>query len=254
MKDWCGDSGFDTRPNLDRLAAAGRLIPVRNQTLRQLLGEPRGTYAAEGQPLENPAIRALIDTQALGRLTVTGLRPALRVLAAILADLARFRPAIHARLGVGQMLCARLARGSASVVSSHAWGVAVDLTLLGGVGRELSDVASHFRRHGFVWGGTFPVPEPLHFEASDQLVRLWGADGALGPARTVPVCGLTMGDRGGSVVDLQRRLNAFLPIRVVEDGLFGPATRAAVIEAQRRIGRPMTGVATPATIAALARP
>jgi hypothetical protein len=58
-------------------------------------------------------------------------------------------------------------QGSAAL-SSHAWGIAVDLNVAGNhygaeptMPREVIDVMA---AHGFVWGGEWPVPDGMHFE------------------------------------------------------------------------------------------
>lgn len=66
------------------------------------------------------------------------------------------------------------------------------------------------------------------------------------PARERPL--LRTGSRGSAVRELQRLL------RVAADGLFGPATRAAVVARQRDAGLAADGIVGPLTWAALARP
>ncbi len=53
-------------------------------------------------------------------------------------------------------------------LSSHAWGIAVDLNVQGNhYGAEPSiapEVVEVMARHGFTWGGRWPVPDGMHFE------------------------------------------------------------------------------------------
>jgi len=60
----------------------------------------------------------------------------------------------------------RVQRGSTP--SSHAWGIAIDINVQGNhLGAEPTmppEVIEVFARHGFVWGGTWPVPDGMHFE------------------------------------------------------------------------------------------
>ncbi len=53
-------------------------------------------------------------------------------------------------------------------LSRHTWGAAVDLNPsdnpYGGPSNMDQRVITAFSRHGFVWGGTFIVPDPMHFE------------------------------------------------------------------------------------------
>lgn len=59
---------------------------------------------------------------------------------------------------------------------------------------------------------------------------------------------LRLGDTGPAVQALQRELRAKRHADVVVDGVFGPATRAAVRTFQAHAGRPVTGEATRATL------
>lgn len=61
---------------------------------------------------------------------------------------------------------------------------------------------------------------------------------------------LRAGDRGADVAELQRALSA-RGILVLDDGIFGPATRAAVMWFQTARGLPADGVVGPATVAKL---
>jgi hypothetical protein len=66
---------------------------------------------------------------------------------------------------------------SGATLSSHAWGIAVDLNVSGNhlgadptMPREVIDVMA---AHGFVWGGDWLVPDGMHFElAPDRDTRL----------------------------------------------------------------------------------
>src|SRR5262245_23204818 len=67
---------------------------------------------------------------------------------------------------------------------------------------------------------------------------------------------LCVGSRGPEVVRLQQELNKQLFPRpnLVEDGIFGPLTQAAVRAFQRQAGIPVDGIAGPQTKAALGMP
>ncbi len=55
-----------------------------------------------------------------------------------------------------------------AALSSHAWGIAVDLNVQGNhYGAEPTiapEVVEVLARHGFAWGGDWPVPDGMHFE------------------------------------------------------------------------------------------
>jgi hypothetical protein len=53
-------------------------------------------------------------------------------------------------------------------LSSHTWGVALDVNArwcpYGSEASQPAKLLSAFRAHGFVWGGEFSTPDPMHFE------------------------------------------------------------------------------------------
>ncbi len=251
---------FVSMAGLDRRRINGVLEGARNMTMLGLIGCPRGSFDAECRPPANPAIAAMMETADFGPFSATGLRPAVRVLRAIMADIRAEKPAIHDLLGTAGMLCCRLVRGSLTAISNHAWGTAVDLTIGGfldprgdaGVQRGLFEIRPIFNRHGFFWGAAFRSEDAMHFEASDQLIRRWARDGEFGPRPRGLLTGLSVGDRGIVVEKLQLALNQALALMAVEpDGIYGKDTRAMVIEFQRRSGLPVDGIASAKVLALL---
>ena len=75
----------------------------------------------------------------------------------------------------GGMFCSRMIRGSRDRISRHSWGIAFDINMkenpLGQVGAPIGTkgsvlaLVSIFEKHGFIWGGNFPRPDWMHFEA-----------------------------------------------------------------------------------------
>jgi hypothetical protein len=231
---------------------------AKQTTMLSLLGNPRGAYTDECQPITSPTLAALIVIESVGPFRVQGIRPAVASLRAVLLEVAATSPDVHAALGTEGMLCARLVRGSAHSISNHAWGTAVDLTLAGvldprGDGlvfRGLAGIAPVFNRHGWFWGAGFRTEDGMHFEVSDGLIRQWHAEGRFGVGTPVPPVLLTTGDRGQEVIALQERLNE-LGAALMVDGTFGTDTRAAVIAFQVAHGLTGDGVVGPATRGAL---
>lgn len=180
---------FTSLAGVDRRAINGRLRPTSNGLNTALIGSPRRVYDDRCREPENPAFLALLETADLGPFRATGIRPALRALRAVMADVAEQSPEVYRRLSTSGMLCCRLARGS-QTISNHSWGIAIDLKINGiadtrgddCVQRGLLEIAPIFARHLFYWGAAFPMEESMHFEASEQLIRLWSARGEL-PAR-----------------------------------------------------------------------
>ncbi|MEM6609088.1 MAG: peptidoglycan-binding protein [Pseudomonadota bacterium] len=239
----------------------GELMPARSAINTALIGLPRGVFGAAHAAPTNPDFKRLLETADLGPFSVTGLSPAIRTLRAIVTDISLECPDLYDALGCKEMLSCRLVRGSSTIISNHAWGIAVDLSL--DVRSDSESPAAFmdgmirlwpiFNRHGFYWGYAFGQSNANHFEASDQLVRAWAESGVLdAPNTAVLPRALNLGDRGPQVQALQAALNRVLkPLSIAEDGLFGPQTRMAVFELQRKAGLPATGAAPKPVLAAL---
>ena len=241
--------------------ANANLNPSRSSINTTLIGLPRGQFTAIAAEPECPEFRQLLETADLGPFMVTGLMPAVRSLRAIVTDISLEEPELYARLGCSQMLACRNAKGSKSIISSHSWGVALDLTIDGRCytdGKDwvmdaLMKLYPIFNRHGFYWGYGFGLIDAMHFEASDELIRSWAAAGALpGQSTGALPRALSFGDRGQQVRSLQKALNTALrPVEILVDGFFGPQTRMAVLALQRRAGLPPTGSAPKPVLTAL---
>lgn len=231
---------------------------AKQTTMLSLLGSPRGDYDDVCREVTDRRLRELIVTADVGPFRARGLAPAVEALRAICTDIAAEAPEVSAGLGSAGMLCCRYVRGSTTAISNHSWGTAIDLTLNGildqrGDGRVqvgLARIAPIFSRHGWYWGAGFRTEDAMHFEASDQLIRRWNAEGRFGPARQPADPVLGFGDRGPEVEALQQRLNAF-GAELVVDGVFGTATRAAVVAFQAARGLVSDGVVGAVTRAAL---
>jgi hypothetical protein len=232
---------------------------AKQTTMLSALGNPRTQYDDTCREVTNPGMRALLATRDVGPFRATGLAPALDALTTIFSDVRRDDPEVFAALGTQGMLCARLVRGSATALSNHSWGTAIDLTLNGVLDQRgddrvqvgLARIAPIFNQHGWFWGAGFRTEDAMHFEASDELIRRWHAEGKLGTRPLLPDLVLTLGDRGPEVVALQRRLNEVEGSDLVADGIFGVGTRAAVIAFQARRGLQPDGVVGPKTKEAL---
>jgi murein L,D-transpeptidase YcbB/YkuD len=254
MTDWTETIKLDN----SRLTFNGALSGARNKTMLELLGNPRGNYSQDCQEPTNELIKKLVVSRNLGPFKVRGLSPAVDALEKIMARVKEKEPDIHSRLGTAGMLCCRFVRGSSAAISNHSWGTAIDLT----IDDELDDrgdnraqkgllqIFKHFNEFGFFWGAAFPTEDAMHFEASDQLMRQWAAEGKFGavPAAVADDT-LELGDRSAQVAEVQRKLAKVLSLDIDADGIFGAATRAAVITFQGQNGLKPDGVVGPATLA-----
>jgi hypothetical protein len=231
---------------------------AKQATMLALLGNPREWYDQECREITSPNLARLVVARTIGRLAVRGLAPAVDSLAAVLDDIKRAEPAIHAAIGHAGMLCARNVRGSTAAISNHSWGTAIDLTLDGvldtrgddRVQAGLTRIAPIFNRHGWFWGAGFPTEDGMHFECGDALIRRWHQEGRFGRSNVVVPNLLSLGDRGAEVVALQWQLNE-KGAQLLVDGDFGRGTHAAVMAFQAEHGLDVDGVVGPRTRAAL---
>jgi D-alanyl-D-alanine carboxypeptidase/Putative peptidoglycan binding domain len=229
------------------------LNSARQATMRAVLGEPRKSYNQDCQGITNPVLAKLVEySRNVGPFKASGLKPALDSITKVFADIKIEQPEIYAKLGTAGMLCVRNIRGSATGISNHSWGTAIDLTLAGALDRYgdgkvqygLTLIAPIFNRHGWYWGAVFGKEDGMHFEASEQLIRKWAAQ-ELFAGNAVPAQVISLGDRGQEVRNLQKALGLTI------DGIFGKGTQKAVIAFQKSKGLTADGAAGAKTWAAL---
>jgi hypothetical protein len=159
------------------------LMAVSPSFMVKHLGQPRENYASDCRPVTNPVLKRHMTTGSVGRFRVSGLSPAVQSLNTALAQVQREQPAVYEALGTAGMLCCRLVRGSATAISNHSWGTAIDFTLNGVLDRRgdnkvqvgLTLMASIMNQHGWYWGAAFRTEDAMHFEASQSLVMQWAS-------------------------------------------------------------------------------
>lgn len=236
------------------------LTNARQATMLQIFGKPSQDIGVNCQEITNPKLKALMAYSVnVGPFKVSGLFPAVESLKAILAEVKGGAPDLYAALGTEGMLCCRLVRGSTKSISNHSWGTAIDISLSGVTDKRGDDKVQHglvllapyFNKHRWYWGAGFGTEDGMHFEASDELIRSWLAEGRLNGLSTPGPAVLSMGDRGPAVRALQTALAdaGFSPRKI--DGDFGPNTEATLKAFQEAKGLPVTGVTDPATVQAL---
>lgn len=222
-----------------------------NKLALALLGNPRSSYDTECRPVTNTALaKKMVSGVNVGPFGVTGFGLAVDSLKLVMADIKEEQREVHDALSSAGMLCCRLVRGSKTAISNHSWGLAIDLKInnvLDDRGNNkvqigLTLIAPIFNRHGWFWGAGYPTEDGMHFEISEQKLRGWQKDGLLG-ADAKPTASTThmLGDRSDRIAELQRRLNK-LGESLDTDGIFGPATHAAVVGFQGTHGLSADGV------------
>ncbi len=163
------------------------LTQPRPSMMLQLLGNPREDYGTDCRPMTNPRLLAALETRQIANVRVTMLRPALESLQRVMDRLKAEEPDIYEKLGTAGALCARFIRGSTTAISNHSWATAIDLTLEGeldpfadgGTQLGLVILAEHFNAEGWYWGAGYGREDSMHFEASEELIRKWVAEGQI---------------------------------------------------------------------------
>ncbi|GAA3694052.1 hypothetical protein GCM10022268_01130 [Sphingomonas cynarae] len=164
---WTGHTSLPS-PDVNR----GLTSPTSAQ-LTALLGDPTATRVTS-----NTA------TESVGPFRVTGLKPAMASLRAVLGQVQSELPDLYGLLGSLGMRVVRKTRGR-STYSTHSWGIALDLQValqtppLGTTYslRGLDALAPYFNRAGWYWGGGYrnvTRKDPMHFECGLALVRSFG--------------------------------------------------------------------------------
>lgn len=144
-------------------------------------------------------VRQLLETRNVGPFRATGIKPFLDVLERVFKRVKSGNPELFAAVGSAGLLCVRFVRGSSANFSNHSWGTAIDVTFLNPkTGKQELDP----RGNGLVqvgcleldrffevdgeatgehcfWGAGFPREDGMHFEASDELIRMWKAQGRI---------------------------------------------------------------------------
>ncbi len=161
---------------------------VDNNYMIRVLGKPRpeGGYGKNDSEITNQKLKKAMATRDVGPFRATGLGPAVASLAQVMADIKIAHPEVYQSLTNGGMKVCRLQRGSATAISNHSWGTAIDL----GIGKRngfadvdvrddqktflgLALIAPIFNRHGWYWGAAFGHEDAMHFEGSKSLIDQW---------------------------------------------------------------------------------
>jgi hypothetical protein len=158
----------------------GLTVPT-SRFLIETIGNPRESYNDDCQPMTNPRLAGLVETRRVGPIEVTMLAPALDSLERIFAIIEAADPDLYARINTAGALCVRYIRGSRSSVSTHSFGLAVDLNIDGhldvlGDGQTqlgLTILADFFNAEGWVWGAAYGREDSMHFEVSQEKVLEW---------------------------------------------------------------------------------
>ncbi|MBL1437515.1 MAG: M15 family metallopeptidase [Rhodobacteraceae bacterium] len=146
-----------------------------------VFGPPRQDLTQDCQAMTNPILKDLVVTRDVGPIRVTMLEPAIISLQQIFKNVQVFEPELYDRISTAGSLCVRLIRGSETSISTHAYGLSVDLNIDGqldnlGDGKTqlgLTILAEFFKREGWYWGAGFSREDSMHFQVSREKIETW---------------------------------------------------------------------------------
>jgi len=149
--------------------------------LKGLFGLPRPDLTENCQPMTNPLLKELVKTEDVGPIRVTMLEPAILSLRQVFRNVKIYEPELYARIKTAGSLCVRHIRGRPGSVSTHAYGLSVDLNVDGkldtlGDGKTqlgLILLADFFRKEGWYWGAGFGREDSMHFQVSKEKIDQW---------------------------------------------------------------------------------
>jgi D-alanyl-D-alanine carboxypeptidase len=155
--------------------------------LLEKFGPPREVLSDDCEPMTNPVLKDMLVTEDVGPIRVSMLRPAVESMRTVFAKIEAVDPDLYARISTAGALCVRRIRGSQNSVSTHAFGLAVDLNIDGvldtlGDGQTqlgLTILADFFQEEGWFWGASFSREDSMHFEVSREMIEKWRAEGRI---------------------------------------------------------------------------
>ncbi len=174
------------------LVAARRAVNTGYTTatpgfLEETLGRPREVLTDACEPMTNEALKAMLVVEDVGPIKVQMLRPAVDSMRRVFEKVRATDEDLYARISSAGSLCVRRIRGSQASLSSHAFGLSVDLNIDGhldtlGDGKTqlgLTILADFCEAEGWIWGAGFGREDSMHFEVSREMIEQWRAEGKI---------------------------------------------------------------------------
>ncbi len=171
----------------DRLNVNRGLRVTGGRYLTERLGRPRENLSDECQPMTNPDLKEKLVTEQVGPIRVSMLRPAIESLTVVFENIRKADPDLYRRINTAGALCVRRIRGTQNALSTHSYGLAVDLNIDGQLDNftdgktqlGLTIMADFFFDEGWVWGAGFRREDSMHFEISRRQLDAWILEGKL---------------------------------------------------------------------------
>lgn len=155
--------------------------------LAEKLGRPRENMTQACQRMTNKKLLNLLVLENVGPIRVQMLRPAAESLRRVFENVRRADPDLYDRINTSGSLCVRAIRGAPNSISTHSFGMAIDLNIDGHLDNftdgktqlGLTILADFFHEEGWVWGAGFNREDSMHFEISRKKFDEWLAQGIL---------------------------------------------------------------------------
>ncbi|MFT4962473.1 MAG: hypothetical protein ACI92Z_003572 [Paracoccaceae bacterium] len=171
----------------DRLNVNKGLVVSSSRYLAAKLGRPRENMTQNCQPMTNPRLVDKLVLEDVGPIRVQMLKPAADSLRRVFENVRRADPDLYDRINTSGSLCVRAIRGVANSISTHSFGMAIDLNIDGKLDNftdgktqlGLTILADFFHAEGWVWGAGFRREDSMHFEVSRKQLDEWLAQGLL---------------------------------------------------------------------------
>lgn len=171
----------------DRLNVNRGLVVSSSRYLAEKLGRPRENMTQNCQPMTNKRLVKQLVIEDVGPIRVQMLRPAADSLRRVFENVKKVDPDLYDRINTSGSLCVREIRGVANSISTHSFGMAVDLNIDGRLDNftdgktqlGLTILADFFHAEGWVWGAGFRREDSMHFEISRKKLDEWLAQGLL---------------------------------------------------------------------------
>lgn len=171
----------------DRRNVNRGLVVASSSYLAEKLGRPRESLSDKCEPMTNKALAAKLVLEDVGPIRVRMLAPAAESLRRVFDAVRRADPDLYARINTSGSLCVRRIRGTTNSMSTHSFGLAIDLNIDGVLDNftdgktqlGLTILADFFHEEGWVWGAGFSREDSMHFEVSRKQLDQWLAQGKL---------------------------------------------------------------------------
>ncbi len=171
----------------DRRNVNRGLVVAKPSYLEERLGRPRETLSDKCESMTNEKLADKLVLEHVGPIRVRMLRPAAESLGRVFENVRRADPDLYARINTSGSLCVRRIRGTTNSLSTHSYGLALDINIDGHLDNftdgktqlGLTILADFFHEEGWVWGAGFSREDSMHFEVSRKQLDEWLEQGLL---------------------------------------------------------------------------